>query len=139
MRNIRIIAALIAAFGLVTAQLAQAAPATRSGDALPASSISTIAGARLGTINWWQGVEQIWNCVEVTDQVLDLDHDHVQVDTNGMVVLDAEGVPYRCNPPAGYVRAGFPFEVLLGILGLVGVIGALAGGGGGSSGNDSPG
>ncbi len=122
----------LALIGLVSAVPVQAAGATRSAASLP------LLAASAGSVTYTPGLENVWRCVETTDEALKLKQQYVQLDAQGRVVLDAKGNPYRCRAPVTAYKAGrqgFPFEILLGILGAGGLILALAG----SGSNDSPG
>ena len=152
MDRIRTFLAGMAVAGLLTCNLAQAAEPIRSADALP------VIGAAVGTVPYTEPIEQIWQCVKVTDETLGLKNKFVQVDTDGNVVINPQGDPFECTPPPGaYVPKHFPFGIFLGIGGFAGLIGGVAGGGGknndngggtgggtggggtGGGGNDSPG
>lgn len=122
--------AFLAAIGLVGALPAGAA-GTRSADLVP------LMAANVGSVPYSVGAENTWRCVAVTDEVIKLNDEHVQVDAAGRVVLSPQGQPYRCRAPAGEYTVGrgggFPFEILLGILGTAGLVFALAGSGGSDS------
>jgi hypothetical protein len=122
----------LAAFGIIAADPAFAAGATRSATALP------LLAASVGSVPYRTGAESAWRCTRVTDEVLKLKKVYVQVDEAGRVVLDPKGAPFGCRPPPGSEQvgtgAGFPFKILLGILGIGALSAGLAGGGSDSTG-----
>ena len=132
MKTFKAILAGLAVYGMAVANPAFAAGATRSAEALP------LLAANVGSVFYSEGVEARWSCVSVDAENLNLDDEYVRVDADGNVVVDAQGSPFRCRPPASAYSsggAGFPFEIVLVILGVAGGVMALGGGGG----SDSPG
>lgn len=123
----------LAMLGMVSANPALAAGATRSAAALP------LLAASVGSVPYTKGAENSWHCAQVSDGALKIDKKWVFVDQAGRVVLDPKSVPFDCQSPEGGYKVGatsrFPFEILLGILGVGGLALGLAGGGG----NDSAG